>query len=54
LKIAVYSAGFPHNGLVVVGDAEVIPDDLVVGSTDVIFADGVDRGDTTAWSISVP
>ncbi len=53
LKIAVGPEDLPHNGLVVVGDAEVIPDDLVIGSTDLIFEDGFERGNTTAWSNTV-
>ena len=54
LKIAVGPDALPHNGLVVVGDAEVIPDDLVIGSTDLIFEDKFERGDTTTWSSTVP
>ena len=54
LKIAVGPADLPHDGLVIVGGAEVIPDDLVITSTDLIFADGFERGDTSAWSTTVP
>jgi len=39
---------------VVSGGAAVTSDDLRVISTAVIFADGFERGDETAWSISVP
>jgi len=54
LKIAVGPNDFPHGGLVVVGDAEVLPDDLGIGSTDLIFEDGFERGGKTAWSSTVP
>ena len=59
LTIAVLPEDIPHDGLVVVGDAEVIPDDLVIGTTDLdpadhIFSDGFESGDTTMWSNTVP
>lgn len=59
LKIAVGSNDLPYNGLVIVGEAVVLPDDLVIGTTyldpaDHIFSDGFERGDTTAWSNTVP
>ena len=53
LKIAVGPGDPPPDGLVVVGDAEVIPEDLVVGLAELIFSDGFERGDTTAWSSTV-
>ena len=43
-----------NDGLVVVDDAEVIPDDLVIRTTDHIFFDGFESGDTTAWSATKP
>ena len=43
----------PNDGLVVVGGAEVIPDDLVIRTTDHIFSDGFESGDTTEWSATV-
>jgi hypothetical protein len=54
LTIAVGSESLPSDGLVVVNDAEVIPDDLVISTTDHIFSDGFESGDTTAWSITKP
>ena len=54
LKIAVGANDLPHDGLVVVGDAEVIPDDLVIASTDLIFSDGFEWGNTAAWSAEIP
>jgi hypothetical protein len=53
LTIAVGSESLPSDGLVVVDDAEVIPDDLVIGTTDHIFFDGFESGNTTAWSATV-
>ncbi len=43
----------PNDGLVIAGDAEVIPDDLVIRTTDHIFSDGFESGDTTEWSATV-
>ena len=54
LTIAVGSDSLPSDGLVVVDDAEVIPDDLVITTTDHIFSDGFESGDTTAWSTTKP
>lgn len=53
LKIGVAPGDPPPDGLLVVGNAEVIPEDLVVGLADLIFSDGFERGDTTAWSSTV-
>jgi len=53
LKISVGPAALPHDGLVVVGDAEVIPEDLVIGSTDLIFEDGFETGNTSVWSAAI-
>jgi len=44
----------PNDGLVVVGGAEVTPDDLVIRTTDHIFSNGFESGDTTAWSATKP
>ena len=54
LRIEVPEGAVSQDGLVVSGGAEVTSDDLRVISTAVIFADGFERGDETAWSISVP
>ena len=57
LKIAVGPDDIPHDGLVVVGDAEVLPDDLVIEPSDaagMIFRDDFERGGTSAWSRTVP
>jgi len=59
MTIAVEPEDLPYEGLVVVGDAEVIPDDLVIGTTDLnaadhIFSDGFESGDTALWSNTVP
>ncbi len=53
LRIEVSPEGLPHNGLVVDGFAETLPDDLVIGSS-MLFSSGFERGDTTAWSVTVP
>jgi hypothetical protein len=55
LTIAIGPKASPSDGLVVVGDAEVIPDDLVigVGASSAAFWDGFERGNTTAWSSTV-
>ena len=59
MTIAVEPEDLPYEGLVVVGDAEVLPDDLVIGTTDLnaadhIFSDGFESGDTTLWSNTIP
>jgi len=51
LKIEVSPEGLPNHGLVVVGLAETLPDDLVIGSS-MLFSDGFEGGDTTRWSES--
>ena len=48
LRIEVCPEGLPHNGLVVDGFVETLPDDLVVGSS-MLFSDGFESGGTTAW-----
>ena len=53
LRIEVSPEGLPHNGLVVDGFAETLPDDLVVGSS-MLFSNGFESGDTTAWAAVVP
>ena len=53
LKIAVGPQSLPYGGLVVVGNAEVISDDLLIGTTDQIFADGFESGDASVWSFAL-
>ena len=53
LRIEVSPEGLTHNGLVVDGLAETLPDDLVVGSS-LLFADGFESSDTSAWSVTAP
>lgn len=53
LRIEVSPEGLPHNGLVVDGFAETLPDDVVIGSS-MLFADGFNQGNTAAWAATVP
>jgi len=53
LRIEVSPEGLPHNGLVVDGLAETLPNDLVIASS-MLFSDGFESGDTTAWSSANP
>ncbi len=53
LRIEVSPEGLPHNGLVVDGFAETLPDDLVIGSS-MLFSDGFNQGNTAAWTATVP
>ena len=53
LRIEVSPEGLPHNGLVVDGLAETLPDDVVVGSS-MLFSDGFNQGNTAAWAATVP
>jgi hypothetical protein len=49
LTIAGPLASFPYGMLVVEGNADVVTDDVVIGSTDIIFRDGFERGNTSSW-----
>ncbi len=53
IRIEVSPEGLPHNGLVVDGFAETLPDDLVVGSS-MLFLDGFNQGNAAAWAATVP
>lgn len=53
LRIEVSPEGLPHNGLVSDGYAETLPDDVVIGSS-MLFSDGFESGDTTAWTAVAP
>ena len=53
LRIEVSPEGLPHNGLVVDGFAETLPDDLVVGSS-MLFSNGFESGTTAAWASTAP
>lgn len=54
LKIAAGPDTSTQGTLEVVTGAQVIPDDVLIVPTDLIFEDGFERGDSTAWSNSVP
>ena len=54
LTIAVDPEGLPHNGLVTDGFAETLPDDLLIGSSTLLFSDNLERGNTSAWTATVP
>lgn len=49
LTVAGAAEDFPYDSLVIEGNADLITDDVVISSTDVIFMDGFERGNDTAW-----
>jgi hypothetical protein len=54
VTLAILPADLPHFGLVVASGAEVVLDDVVIGSTDILFEDDFERGNLIQWSSSVP
>ena len=54
VTLAILPADLPHFGLVVATNAEVVLDDAVIGSTDILFEDDFERGNLIQWSSSVP
>jgi len=54
LKIFALAGTFPLGGLVAWDGTVVIPDDLLIGIINPLFADGFESGDRSKWSSEVP